>query len=81
MKGFISEELLKFNKKAFCTRCDRNDTSKSGKFGTRPKGSLSDQPSMAQIKYIRYLGGDPGRVKTKGDVNEYIAKLKKEQEK
>lgn len=40
---------------------------------------MDDQPSMAQINYIRGLGGDPARVKTKRDVNEYIAKLKKEQ--
>lgn len=78
VKKFVSEELIRFNKKAFCTRCDKNNTNRSGKTRkeTRRKGSLSDPPSLGQMNYIRYLGGDPANIRTKGEVGKYINELK-----
>jgi len=81
VKDFIAKELVEFDKKAFCPRCGENHTSRSRDniIRTKKTGSLSDPPSMAQFNYIRGLGRDPTKVKTKGDAAEVISKLKKEQ--
>lgn len=77
IKKYVAKEIEKYDKKAFCTRCGHNNTNQNKKIIT--KGSLSDPPSMAQIQYIRGLGGNPNLVSNKREVNEYINKLKKEQ--
>jgi DNA-directed RNA polymerase subunit RPC12/RpoP len=78
IKSYISKDLKKLNKKAYCPSCNKNNTDKLGNIRSQKKsGALSDAPTEAQLKYIQALGGEPGTVKTKGGAGELIYRLKK----
>lgn len=68
--------LQKTNRTAQCQRCGSTDTYPVG-IDKRPKGSLDDEASVKQLKYIRSLGGNPKNVHTKKEASEMINRLKK----
>jgi len=82
VRGLVAKQLIIFNKKAFCTRCNSDEHTSKNKTASTPQhravpSSLTDPPSKAQIEYIKSLGGMPSKPKTKGDAGAYITKLKK----
>jgi len=83
VKCFVSKELVRFGKKAFCPGCGLDQyTNKWGDHVTKTKKTTSlDSPAtQSQLEYIKGLGGDPTIIKTKRQAGEYIGQLKKEQE-
>ena len=83
VRKHISEDMIKLGKKAFCPRCNKDKfTNRHGDYIIKTHKivtSMSSPPSDSQLAYIKGLGGDPDKVKTKKDAGELIGILKKKQ--
>jgi len=72
--------MKKTGRKAHCPVCNGLNTGNAktmNRTPARPFPSINDPPSPGQISYIRGLGGDISKVKTKGEAGECIAGLKR----
>lgn len=76
---FIAKTLKKQNKKAYCPKCNSDDTQRVGEIQRieKPKLRPNDPATEKQLKYIASLGGKPRKVKTIGEAGAYIAALQK----
>lgn len=83
VRKHISDDMVKLGKKAFCPRCNQDKfTNRSGVHIVKTHKivtSMSSPATESQRAYIKGLGGDPTKVKTKREAGEYIGRLKQKQ--
>lgn len=83
VRAFIDRDMKKTNRKAHCPHCNSLNTGNARTMNRQPATAKSfpssdqDPPTAAQLSYIRGLGGDTSKIKTKGEAGEYIGRLKK----
>jgi len=88
VKSFMDKVLKNEGRTARCPLCTSTDTIGSVNIMLKKKEkravvkhNMDDPATVAQLEYIKNLGGNPGSVKTFGEAGAYIGALKRLHEK
>ncbi len=87
LRRMVHDSAIEDHRKVECPRCGSMDTGPAKTTGYKNEslgkvvagGRMLESPSLAQLAYIKALGGDPYSVRNKGDAGDLISRLKKEQ--